>query len=56
MPGTNSEPVKPPVGEGMQVGRDYGSSEPPKMIAGEPRKNTVNPGPKEPPKPPVVQK
>ena len=30
--------------------------EPPKMVAGEPKKNCVNPGPKEPPKRPVVQR
>jgi hypothetical protein len=40
----------------MQDGHDYGSSERARMRAGEPKKNVVNPGPKEPPKPPVVQK
>jgi hypothetical protein len=33
-----------------------GSAERARMRAGEPKKNVVNPGPKEPPKPPVVQK
>jgi hypothetical protein len=52
----DSEPPKPPVGEPMQYGHDYGSSERARMRAGEPKKNVVNPSPKEPPKPPVVQK
>lgn len=45
---TMSEPAKPPVGESPKVAHDYGSNEPPKMSAGEPKKHAIDMGSKEP--------
>jgi hypothetical protein len=51
----NSEPPKPPVGDPIKNTCDI-TFEPPRMTPGDPKKNVVDPGKRDPPKPPVVQK
>ena len=51
----NTEPPKPPVGDPYKNTQDT-TYERPHMTPGDPKKNVVDPGKRDPPKPPVVQK